>query len=64
MVILCKMYSCYLIELMCVAMSGIVENKMLKMLSYFTCILSLICSFIGNVYDNIKSSSEGGCRLI
>ena len=20
--------------------------------------------FIGNVYDNIKSSSEGGCRLI
>ena len=21
-------------------------------------------NFIGNVYDNIKSSSEGGCRLI
>ena len=34
-------------------------------------ILYYVCSksstkldFIGNVYDNIKSSSEGGCRLI
>ena len=43
MVIICKMYSCYSIDLIRVVMSGIVENKMLKMLSCVMCILSLIC---------------------
>ena len=31
---------------------------------YFCSKYSKNLDFIGNVYDNIKSSSEGGCRLI
>ena len=31
---------------------------------YFCSKCSKKLYFIGNVYDNIKSSSEGGCRLI